>query len=135
MLQIACVGETLEQRKADNTMQVVTEQLEAIRQGCDNKWDNIVIAYEPVWAIGTGVVASPQQAQQVHAAIRKWLSSVASSTVANTTRIIYGGSVKANNCKDIIVNADVDGFLVGGAALIANEFASIIASPVEASKL
>jgi triosephosphate isomerase len=116
-------------------MQVVTEQLEAIRQGCDNKWDNIVIAYEPVWAIGTGVVASPQQAQQVHAAIRKWLSSVASSTVANTTRIIYGGSVKANNCKDIIVNADVDGFLVGGAALIANEFASIIASPVEASKL
>merc|ERR1712080_375881 len=80
-------------------------------------WSRVVIAYEPVWAIGTGVVATPKQAQDVHEEIRKWLSTNCSEEVANSTRIIYGGSVSGSNCVELSKNADVDGFLVGGASL------------------
>ncbi len=80
-------------------------------------WSKVVLAYEPVWAIGTGVTASPAQAQEVHAQLRQWLSENVSPDVANTTRIIYGGSVTAGNAKELSQEKDVDGFLVGGASL------------------
>jgi len=80
-------------------------------------WSNIVVAYEPIWAIGTGKVATTEQAQEVHAAIRKFLSKEISSDVAEATRILYGGSVSEKNCKDLAKQSDIDGFLVGGASL------------------
>lgn len=113
---IACIGELLSDREANKTMDVVNEQMEAIVANV-NDWSRVVIAYEPVWAIGTGVVATPQQAQEVHSEIRKWLESKCSSDIAHTTRIIYGGSVSAKNCVELGKNPDVDGFLVGGASL------------------
>ncbi|KAL0725589.1 hypothetical protein Bca4012_040188 [Brassica carinata] len=121
---IACVGETLEQREAGSTMDVVAAQTKAIADRVSN-WSNVVIAYEPVWAIGTGKVASPAQAQEVHDELRKWLAKNVSADVAATTRIIYGGSVNGGNCKELGGQADVDGFLVGGASLKA-EFIDII---------
>ncbi|CAN8254517.1 unnamed protein product [Cochlearia groenlandica] len=121
---IACVGETLEQREAGSTMDVVAAQTKAIADRVTN-WSNVVIAYEPVWAIGTGKVASPAQAQEVHDELRKWLAKNVSDDVAATTRIIYGGSVNGGNCKELGGQADVDGFLVGGASLKA-EFIDII---------
>nr|VDD09808.1 unnamed protein product [Brassica oleracea] len=113
---IACVGETLEQREAGSTMDVVAAQTKAIADRVSN-WSKVVIAYEPVWAIGTGKVASPAQAQEVHDELRKWLAKNVSADVAATTRIIYGGSVNGGNCKELGGQADVDGFLVGGASL------------------
>ncbi|KAK9742449.1 hypothetical protein RND81_03G173800 [Saponaria officinalis] len=123
---IACVGETLEQREAGTTMDVVAAQTKAIADRVTD-WTNVVIAYEPVWAIGTGKVASPEQAQEVHAELRKWLQSNISPEVAATTRIIYGGSVSGANCKELAAKPDVDGFLVGGASL-KPEFIDIINS-------
>nr|CAD1839737.1 unnamed protein product [Ananas comosus var. bracteatus] len=90
-------------------------------------WTNVVVAYEPVWAIGTGKVATPAQAQEVHTSLRKWLATNVSSQVAESTRIIYGGSVTGGNCKELAAQPDVDGFLVGGASLKA-EFVDIIKS-------
>ena len=80
-------------------------------------WSRTVLAYEPVWAIGTGKVASKEQAQEVHAELRKWLATNVSEEVANSTRILYGGSVNGANCKDLASQPDIDGFLVGGASL------------------
>nr|GMD07053.1 triosephosphate isomerase, chloroplastic-like [Ipomoea batatas]GMD08626.1 triosephosphate isomerase, chloroplastic-like [Ipomoea batatas] len=91
-------------------------------------WDNVVIAYEPVWAIGTGKVATPEQAQEVHAAVRDWLSKNVSAEVASKTRIIYGGSVNGSNCAELAKKEDIDGFLVGGASLKGPEFAVIVNS-------
>ncbi|CDO96950.1 unnamed protein product [Coffea canephora] len=91
-------------------------------------WDDVVIAYEPVWAIGTGKVATPQQAQEVHVAVRDWLSKNVSAEVASKTRIIYGGSVNGSNCADLAKQEDIDGFLVGGASLKGPEFATIVNS-------
>ncbi len=82
-----------------------------------NNWNNVVIAYEPVWAIGTGKVASPEQAQEIHAFIRKWLSEQLGQKFSDRVRIIYGGSVKESNCEDLIQKEDIDGFLIGGASL------------------
>ncbi|MCJ1341942.1 triosephosphate isomerase [Peltigera leucophlebia] len=113
---ILCVGETLEQRESNRTIEVVESQLNAVSERT-NDWTNIVIAYEPVWAIGTGKVASTEQAQEVHAFIRKWLSSTISKEASADTRIIYGGSVNDKNCKDLAKQEDIDGFLVGGASL------------------
>ncbi|KAI4214161.1 MAG: hypothetical protein LQ351_003246 [Letrouitia transgressa] len=113
---ILCVGETLEQRESSKTIEVVTTQLEAVAEQTKD-WSKIVIAYEPVWAIGTGKVATTEQAQEVHASIRKWLASKISSEASEKTRIIYGGSVSEKNCKDLAKQADIDGFLVGGASL------------------
>ena len=91
-----------------------------------SNWSSVVIAYEPVWAIGTGKVASPAQAQEVHAFIRQWLAENVSGEVAAATRIVYGGSVKPNNCVELGQQTDVDGFLVGGASLKAVEFVPIV---------
>jgi len=113
---ILCIGETLEQRDANKTIDVVTRQLQAVANSVKD-WSKIVIAYEPVWAIGTGKVATTEQAQEVHAAIRSWLSKSVSAEASENTRIIYGGSVSEKNCKDLAKQADIDGFLVGGASL------------------
>lgn len=113
---VLCIGETLQQREAQETIAVVTHQLNAVKEKTKD-WSHIVIAYEPVWAIGTGKVASTEQAQEVHAAIRKWLSSEISQEAADQTRIIYGGSVTEKNCSDLSRQQDIDGFLVGGASL------------------
>ncbi|CAM8961167.1 unnamed protein product [Rhodiola kirilowii] len=121
---IACVGETLEQRESGSTLEVVAAQTKAIAERVTD-WTNIVVAYEPVWAIGTGKVASPAQAQEVHLELRKWLAANTSPEVAESTRIIYGGSVNGANCKVLGGQPDVDGFLVGGASLKA-EFIDII---------
>ncbi|KAK9755230.1 hypothetical protein RND81_01G011300 [Saponaria officinalis] len=123
---IACVGETLEQREAGTTMEVVAAQTKAIADLVTN-WDNVVVAYEPVWAIGTGKVASPAQAQEVHLELRKWLKDNVGAEVAESTRIIYGGSVNGGNCKELAAQPDVDGFLVGGASL-KPEFIEIVKS-------
>ncbi|XP_068643398.1 triosephosphate isomerase, cytosolic [Aristolochia californica] len=123
---IACVGETLEQRESGSTMEVVAAQTKAIADSVKD-WTNVVIAYEPVWAIGTGKVATPAQAQEVHYELRKWLHENVSPDVAATTRIIYGGSVTGANCKELAGQTDVDGFLVGGASL-KPEFVDIIKS-------
>ncbi|XP_050384779.1 triosephosphate isomerase, cytosolic [Argentina anserina] len=125
---IACVGETLEQREAGSTMEVVAAQTKAIAEKVKD-WTNIVLAYEPVWAIGTGKVASPAQAQEVHCELRKWLHANTSPEVAATTRIIYGGSVNGANSKELAGQPDLDGFLVGGASL-KPEFIDIINAAV-----
>lgn len=121
---IACVGEKLEERESNRTTDVVFEQLQAFADKISD-WSNVVIAYEPVWAIGTGKVASPQQAQEVHAAIRQWLSDKISPEVSSATRIIYGGSVNGANSAELAKKEDIDGFLVGGASLKGAEFATI----------
>lgn len=113
---IACIGEKLEEREAGNTMQVCEDQLSAIREEIDD-WSKVVIAYEPVWAIGTGVTATPEQAQEVHEELRVWLGKNLSQEAADQTRILYGGSVHDKNAADLIAKPDVDGFLVGGASL------------------
>ncbi|XVE99569.1 hypothetical protein REPUB_Repub03eG0210500 [Reevesia pubescens] len=123
---IACIGETLEQREAGTTVEVVAAQTKAIAEKVSN-WADVVLAYEPVWAIGTGKVATPAQAQEVHCELRKWLQANVSPEVAASTRIIYGGSVTAANCKELAAQPDVDGFLVGGASL-KPEFIDIIKS-------
>ncbi|XP_047321959.1 triosephosphate isomerase, cytosolic-like [Impatiens glandulifera] len=123
---IACVGETLEERESGSTMDVVAAQTKAIADRVTS-WENIVLAYEPVWAIGTGKVATPAQAQEVHNELRKWFQANVSSEVASTIRIIYGGSVSGANCKELAAQPDLDGFLVGGASLKA-EFIDIIKS-------
>ncbi|GAB4860151.1 hypothetical protein Ancab_011629 [Ancistrocladus abbreviatus] len=125
---IACVGETLEQRESGSTMEVVAAQTKAIAVKISN-WDNVVLAYEPVWAIGTGKVATPVQAQEVHVELRKWLKDNVSAEVAASTRIIYGGSVNGANCQELAAKPDVDGFLVGGASLKL-EFVDIIKSAI-----
>ena len=125
LMPILCVGETLEEREAEQTMTVVLSQIDAVAEqvGYDTLCDTI-IAYEPVWAIGTGVTATPDQAQEVHAAIRAHLR--AHTDKAEETRILYGGSVNASNADELFAMADIDGGLVGGASLKADGFAAII---------
>jgi len=123
---IPCIGEKLEEREADKTMEVVSRQMKAIADQVQD-WSKVVLAYEPVWAIGTGKTASPEQAQEVHEQIRTWLSTNVSPAVAQSTRIIYGGSVKGSNAKELAKKPDIDGFLVGGASL-KPEFVEIINS-------
>jgi triosephosphate isomerase len=113
---IACIGEKLEQRESGKTMDVVLSQTDAIVKNVTN-WDNVVIAYEPVWAIGTGKTASPEQAQEVHGELRNHLEKKVSKDIAKKVRIIYGGSVTDSNAKELILKNDIDGFLVGGASL------------------
>ncbi|KAK9765028.1 triosephosphate isomerase, variant 2 [Basidiobolus ranarum] len=115
---IPCIGEKLEEREANETTTVVFRQLKGIADELkEEDWKHVVLAYEPVWAIGTGKVATPQQAQEVHEEIRNWLKENVSAKVAEETRIIYGGSANAGNCVELGSNPDVDGFLVGGASL------------------
>jgi triosephosphate isomerase len=121
---IACIGETLAEREAGKTLEVVFRQLDAFVAELAKKPGFAVIAYEPVWAIGTGKVAGPEQAQEVHAAIRERLKGV-SAELADVTRVLYGGSVKADNAKGLLSCPDIDGALVGGASLDAAGFAQI----------
>jgi len=113
---IPCIGEKLEEREAGKTEEVCFNQLKAIADKVSD-WSKVVLAYEPVWAIGTGKTASPEQAQEVHAALRKWLAEKVSPEVSENLRILYGGSVSAANCKELATCPDIDGFLVGGASL------------------
>ncbi|RYP72405.1 hypothetical protein DL771_004200 [Monosporascus sp. 5C6A] len=113
---IWCCGESLEQREAGQTLEHIASQLSALKAKVSD-WSRIVIAYEPIWAIGTGKVATTQQAQEVHAMIRQWLAKEVSQQVADETRILYGGSVSEKNCKELSKEQDIDGFLVGGASL------------------
>lgn len=115
---IACIGETLQERESGKTFEVVTHQMKAIADKVPkDRWKNVVIAYEPVWAIGTGKVATDEQAQEVHVNLRKWLATNVNDQISKSTRIIYGGSVTATNCQSLIKQQDIDGFLVGGASL------------------
>ena len=126
MSVIACIGEQLADREAGTTMNVCSEQLAAIAAELNEAdWKRVVIAYEPVWAIGTGKVATPEQAEETHGQIRAWIAANVSSAVAHAVRIIYGGSVKGSNCKALIACPNIDGFLVGGASLLP-EFVDII---------
>lgn len=113
---IWCCGESLAEREAGKTIDVVSGQLAALKAQVSD-WSNIVIAYEPIWAIGTGKVATTEQAQEVHAALRAWLRKEVSDKVADETRILYGGSVNEKNCGELSKQPDIDGFLVGGASL------------------
>lgn len=121
---IACVGETLEEREAGQTLEIVEKQVLAFRGALAENPGFGVIAYEPVWAIGTGKVAKAEDAQEVHALIRKLLAA-ASDELAEVTRILYGGSVKADNAAGLLSQPDIDGALVGGASLDAAGFAKI----------
>jgi len=113
---VLCVGETLEEREAGQTLAVVTRQLEAALAGLDGETlGKLVVAYEPVWAIGTGRNATPQDAAQVHAAIRRWLQS--GTRKAKLTRVLYGGSVNLKNIAELLAEPELDGVLVGGASL------------------
>ena len=123
---ILCVGEKLENRENGTTMEIVSAQLSAVvAEITPAQWVDVVVAYEPVWAIGTGKVATPEQAEETHAQIREWLAENVSAEVAATTRIIYGGSVKGSNAESLIKCPNIDGFLVGGASLLP-EFVNII---------
>jgi len=113
---ILCCGESLEQREAGDTVDVVSKQLKAVIDEVKD-WSKIIVAYEPIWAIGTGKVATTEQAQEVHAALRKFLAKELSPEAAESTRILYGGSVNEKNCSELAKQADIDGFLVGGASL------------------
>ena len=122
-----CFGEELEDRKSGNHFKVVESQLKNALFSLDaSAWKNIILAYEPVWAIGTGETASPEQAQEMHAFIRKTITDAYDATIANNVSILYGGSVKPNNAVEIFSKPDVDGGLIGGAALIADDFIAII---------
>ena len=130
---ILCVGETLDQREDGATMRVVTNQLTlGLNRISINEVRPLIIAYEPVWAIGTGRVATPEQAQDVHAHIRGVLKQLYSYNVARDTRILYGGSVKPDNAGELALQPDVDGFLVGGAGLKVDSFTEIIRNSLRA---
>jgi triosephosphate isomerase len=121
------VGETLEEREGGKTMDVVGRQVDAILKAVSaDEATKVVIAYEPVWAIGTGKVATPEQAQEVHAFIRKRVGEVHGPAVADAVRILYGGSVKPDNVKGLMALPDVDGALVGGASLKSDSFLKLV---------
>jgi len=124
---IVCVGEMLPDREAGNAETIVKTQLTGAMDGLTvADMERIIIAYEPVWAIGTGQTATPEQAQAMHAFIRQTLAQTHNEAVADATRILYGGSVKPENVKDLMNRADIDGALVGGASLEAESFARIV---------
>jgi triosephosphate isomerase len=123
LLPIVCIGETLEEREKNKTFNVIEEQVrESFKNLVSSNWLLVTIAYEPVWAIGTGKTATPEQAQEVHAFIRSLLPK----EIASQVRILYGGSIKPENIKELMAQPDIDGGLVGGASLKVESFAKII---------
>ena len=126
LIPILCVGETLEERQAEVTEEVVGRQLRAVLDAAGvGSLEQAVIAYEPVWAIGTGLTATPEQAQSVHAFVRKSIAAE-DGTIADSVRILYGGSVKSSNAEDLFSMPDVDGGLIGGASLKADSFLKLV---------
>jgi triosephosphate isomerase len=127
MTVMFCFGEELNDRKSGNHFKVVESQLKNALFGLDTKsWSSIILAYEPVWAIGTGETASPEQAQEMHAFIRKTIATAFDKKIADNVSILYGGSVKPSNAEEIFSKPDVDGGLIGGAALVADDFIAIV---------
>lgn len=133
---ILCVGETLQDRRADRTWKVIETQLSGFTQKPlhPDCWNQMVIAYEPVWAIGTGENATPAQAQEVHAKIRSWVQAKVGPAQAADLRILYGGSVKPDNSATLLAEPDVDGFLIGGASLDAVSFANLVRNGLKSAK-
>ena len=128
LIPVLCVGETLEQRDAGTTESVIAAQIDAVLARCGiASLESALVAYEPVWAIGTGRTATPAQAQAVHAFIRGKLATV-DATISGSLRILYGGSVKPANAAELFAQADVDGGLIGGASLVASDFLAICAA-------
>ncbi|TSE11149.1 triose-phosphate isomerase [Aquimarina algiphila] len=126
MTIIFCFGEELEDRKSDHHFSVVENQLKnGLFHIAETNWKNVVLAYEPVWAIGTGETASPEQAQEMHAFIRSAIAKAYNQDIADAVSILYGGSVKPANAEEIFAKPDVDGGLIGGASLDAKSFAAI----------
>jgi triosephosphate isomerase len=131
LLPILCVGETRQQREAGKTSDIVTHQVrEGLAGLIDEKASAITLAYEPVWAIGTGLTATPDQAQEVHALIRELVADIYNDQLAGEMRILYGGSVKPENAAELMSEKDIDGLLVGGASLKADAFVQIINASV-----
>ena len=127
LMPIFCIGETLEERESNKTFEVLEEQLKKGLAGISfEDMEKTVVAYEPVWAIGTGKTATKEQAQEVHAFIRKLLAEMFEKDIADSVRILYGGSVKPDNVDELMAQPDIDGALVGGAALDAESFCRII---------
>jgi triosephosphate isomerase len=129
LIPIVCIGETLKQREDKKTFDIITTQLnESLKTSCKkrNLPQSVIIAYEPVWAIGTGKTATPEMAQEVHLFIRRWLIENFGHNTGETIRILYGGSVKPDNINKLISQPDIDGALIGGASLKADTFLSII---------
>jgi len=125
-----CIGEKKEEREAGTTMKVCAEQLEAAKQVLSEKdWTNVTIAYEPVWAIGTGLTATPEMAEETHKDIREWMSKNVSKNVADAVRIQYGGSMKGANAAGLLSQPNIDGGLIGGASLKADFFNIVNAAP------
>ena len=132
LVPIVCVGETLEERDADRVDEVVARQLDAVLEAVADadrsNVERLVVAYEPVWAIGTGRTATPEQAQAVHAVIRERVAKRDAAGAAGL-RILYGGSMKPGNAAELLAQPDIDGGLIGGAALVADDFLAICAAP------
>lgn len=130
---ILCVGETLAEREAGDTLKVVQTQLEAGLEGVGkDQAPGVIIAYEPVWAIGTGKVATSDQAQEVHAFIRGLLTKLFGETIAQKVRILYGGSMKPSNAPELLAQKDIDGGLIGGASLESRSFVDLVKAAAEA---
>ena len=125
---IFCIGETLDKREEGKEKEVILQQLQLLFELNDNEFRELILAYEPVWAIGTGRTASADQAQEMHAFIRESISKQYGSQMANDTTILYGGSCKAENAKELFAKEDVDGGLIGGASLEAHSFLAIFKS-------
>ena len=132
---IVCIGETLEEREADKVNEVIGTQIKGGLAGISaDQAEQLVIAYEPVWAIGTGKTATPEMAEEVHAEIRCLLAALFDQETAEKVRILYGGSMKPGNAPELLAQKNIDGGLIGGAALKANDFGGIVEAAVELSK-
>lgn len=129
LIPIVCIGETLKEREEKKTFDIIRAQLnESLKINCQrgNLPENVILAYEPVWAIGTGKTATPEEAQEVHLFVRRWLKENFDHDTGEAIRILYGGSVRPDNIKEIMSQPDIDGALIGGASLNADSFLSII---------